>query len=73
MTDGTPKPQPMGKEQISALTEADSVQKDAARWHWLAEYLVGPRTDLDDGIVASETIDELRKLVDDAIKQGKKQ
>ena len=47
--------------------------EDAARWHWIAEYLVGPRTDLDDEIVASETIDELRKLVDDAIKQGEKQ
>ena len=54
---------------------ADSVQEDAARWHWIAEYLVGPRTDLDDEIVASETINELRKLVDDdlaARKQGEK-
>ena len=52
---------------------ADSVQEDAACWHGLAEYLVGTRTDLDDEIVASETINELRKLVDDdlaARKQG---
>ena len=49
---------------------ADSVQEDAALWHWLAEYLVGPRTDLDDEIVASETVNDLRKLVEAAIKQG---
>ena len=43
---------------------ADSVQEDAARWHWMAEYIVGTRTDLDDEIIASATVDELRKLVD---------
>ena len=48
---------------------ADSVQEDAARWHWLAEYLVGTRTDLDDEIVASKTVNDLRKLVEAAIKQ----
>lgn len=47
-------------------SSATSVQEDAARWHWIAEYLVGPRTDLDDEIVASETINDLRKLVDAA-------
>ena len=55
---------------------ADSVQRDAARWHWMAEYIVGTRTDLDDGIVASETVNDLRKLVDAdraARKQGEKQ
>lgn len=52
---------------------ADSVQEDAALWHWLAEYLVGTRTDLDDEIVASETVNDLRKLVESAIKQGAKQ
>ena len=49
---------------------ADSVQEDAACWQWLAEYLVGTRTDLDDEIVASETVNDLRKLVKAAIKQG---
>ena len=44
--------------------------EDAALWHWLAEYLVGTRTDLDDEIVASETVNDLRKLVKAAIKQG---
>ena len=53
--------------------QADSVQEDAALWHWLAEYLVGTRTDLDDEIVASETVNDLRKLVKAAIKQGEKQ
>ena len=43
---------------------SDDVVKDAARWHWLAEYLVGTRTDLDDDLIASATVDELRKLVD---------
>ena len=52
---------------------ADSVQEDAALWHWLAEYLVGTRTDLDDEIVASETVNDLRKLVEAARKQGEKQ
>ena len=49
---------------------ADSVLGDAACWHWIAEYLVGTRTDLDDEIVASETVNDLRKLVDAARKQG---
>ena len=50
--------------------QIDSVQEDAACWRWLAEYLVGTRTDLDDEIVASETVNDLRKLVKAAIKQG---
>ena len=58
-----PTPQP-------TQAQADSVQEDAALWHWLAEYLVGTRTDLDDEIVASETVNDLRKLVEAAIKQG---
>lgn len=55
-----------------AQAQADSVLEDAALWHWLAEYLVGTRTDLDDEIVASETVNDLRKLVKAAIKQGEK-
>lgn len=66
-----------GRVHIKALpaarATADSVQEDAALWHWLAEYLVGTRTDLDDEIVASETVNDLRKLVKAAIKQGEKQ
>ena len=54
----------------ATAAQADSVQEDAALWHWLAEYLVGTRTDLDDEIVASETVNDLRKLVKAAIKQG---
>ena len=61
-----------GVASVSAQA-ADSVQEDAALWHWLAEYLVGTRTDLDDEIVASETVNDLRKLVEAAIKQGEKQ
>lgn len=51
---------------------SDDVVKDAARWHWLAEYLVGTRTYLDDEIMASKTVNDLRKLVEAAIKQGGK-
>ena len=53
--------------------QADNVLEDAARWHWMAEYIVGTRTDLDDELIASATVDELRKLVDTdlaARKQG---
>ena len=60
---------------VASLTAqaADSVQEDAALWRWLAEYLVGPRTDLDDEIVACETVNDLRKLVKAARKQGASQ
>ena len=40
------------------------VLEDAARWHWMAEYIIGTRTDLDDELIACPTVDELRKLVD---------
>jgi len=48
---------------LKKAAPADSVQEDAALWHWLAEYLVGTRTDLDDEIVACETVNDLKKLV----------
>lgn len=48
-------------DQVKA---ADSVLEDAARWHWMAEYIVGTRTELDDDLIASATVDDLRKLVD---------
>ena len=60
-------------EDLRSMLEAapqQEAQEDAALWHWLAEYLVGTRTDLDDEIVASETVNDLRKLVEAAIKQG---
>ena len=63
----------LAEQPAPAGAQADSVQEDAALWHWLAEYLVGTRTDLDDEIVASETVNDLRKLVKAAIKQGEKQ
>ena len=50
--------------------EAESVLEDAARWQWLADYLIGERTDLDEGIVACATIDALRQFADAARKQG---
>ena len=60
----------IAKAAQPAPAQADSVQEDAALWQWLAEYLVGTRTDLDDEIVASETVNDLRKLVEAARKQG---
>ena len=57
-------------EAETAPQPSPAAQEDAACWHWLAEYLVGTRTDLDDEIVASETVNDLRKLVEAAIKQG---
>ena len=44
--------------------------EDAANWKWLAAYLVGPRTDRDDEIVASESVNALRKLVSAARAQA---
>ena len=70
---GSPELQAMIIARCVEKDQADSVQEDAALWHWLAEYLVGPRTDLDDEIVASETVNDLRKLVKAASKQGEKQ
>ena len=58
---------PIGTQLYTAPQPSPTAQgdaEDAARWHWIAEYLVGPRTDLDDEIVESETVNELRKLVD---------
>ena len=67
---GSPELQAMIIARCVEKDQVDSVQEDAALWHWLAEYLVGTRTDLDDEIVASETVNDLRKLVKAAIKQG---
>ena len=67
---GSPELQAMIIARCVEKDQADSVQEDAACWHWLAEYLVGTRTDLDDELVACETVDDMRKLVKAAIKQG---
>ena len=61
----TATPQPTQPAQA-----AESVLEDAARWQWLADYLIGERTDLDEGIVACATIDALRQFADAARKQG---
>lgn len=55
---------------VAAHAPTDSVLEDAARWQWLADYLTGERTDLDEGIVACATIDALRQFADAARKQG---
>ena len=61
---GSPELQAMIIARCVEKDQAESVLEDAARWHWMAEYIVGTRTDLDDEIIASATVDELRKLVD---------
>ena len=68
----TPPAEQQAAPKAAPAPLSDDVAKDAALWHWLAEYLVGTRTDLDDEIVASKTVNELRKLVEAAIKQGGK-
>ena len=55
---------------LAARAPAESVLEDAARWQWLADYLIGERTDLDEGIVACTTVDALRQFADAARKQG---
>ena len=57
---GSPELQAMIIARCVEKDQADSVQEDAALWHWLAECLVGTRTDLDDKIVASETVNDLK-------------
>ena len=72
---GSPELQAMIIARCVEKDQADSMLEDAARWHWMAEYIVGTRTDLDDEIIASATVDELRKLVDADLatrKQGEK-
>lgn len=59
-----------GYSDRAARAPAESVLEDAARWQWLADYLIGERTDLDEGIVACATIDALRQFADAARKQG---
>ena len=37
---------------------------DALRYRWLVRYLIGPRTDLDDAIVAAKTKEEHDAILD---------
>ena len=59
-----------GYTPIPPAQAADSVLEDAARYRWLADYLVGDLTDLDDEIVACKSVYDLSKVVDAARKQG---
>ena len=52
-------PQPAAQAQEDA--------KDAARWRWIANYLIGDDCDMDDGIVACKTVSQLAVLADIAI------
>ena len=55
-----------GWQARAARSPADSVLGDAARYRWLADYLVGDLTDLDDEIVACKSVYDLSKVVDAA-------
>ena len=46
-----------------------AVQQDAERWQFLAEYLVGTRTDLDDEIVGCDSVQKMAEVLD-AARQG---
>ena len=65
---------PPGRVEMLAATPPaqaeDSVLEDAARYQWLADYLIGDRTDLDDTIVACVSEKELSEVIDAAHKQG---
>lgn len=44
--------------------EASANASDAVLYRWLVQYLIGPRTDLDDAIVAAKTKDEYDAILD---------
>ena len=50
----------------AAPMPADDVVKDAERYRWLANYLVGPETNHDDAIVSSNTKAEIDTIIDAA-------
>ena len=43
-----------------------AAQEDAERWQFLAEYLVGTRTDLDDEIVGCDSVQKMARVLDAA-------
>ena len=61
------------KQDLEAMLTAEPAPQvqadaaDAARWHWLAEYLIGPRTDLDDEIISCGSVAELGNVIDTAL------
>lgn len=56
-------PQPAAQ---AAAVDA-TVQEDAERWQFFAEYLVGTRMDLDDEIVGCDSVQKMAKVLDAAI------
>lgn len=54
--------------EVEELTrQRDEAMKDSENYNKLCEYLIGPRTDLDDLIIAAKTKDE----ISEAIKENK--
>lgn len=54
----------LSDEEIEAENEV--LRKDAERYRWLANYLVGPETNHDDAIVSSNTKAEIDEAIDAA-------
>ena len=52
---------------VQAAPVDATVQEDAERWQFLAEYLVGPRTDLDDEIVGCDSVQKMARVLDATI------
>ena len=55
-------------EIVRTFSTSDS--EDAARWRFIADYLVGSRTEFDDAIVACINVNDLCTVIDTARKQG---
>ena len=61
------------KQDLEAMLTAEPAPQvqadaaDAARWHWLAEYLIGPRADLDNEIISCGSVAELGNVIDTAL------
>ena len=51
-------------QPLNYRTQAQEDAKDASRWRWIANYLIGNDTSKDDDIVACKTVSQLAVLAD---------
>lgn len=70
-----PQPDPFARAPADSVTapasganwqDISTAPKDAARYRWLADYLIGDRTDLDDEIIACSSKQELDAVINAA-------
>lgn len=52
---------------LQLLDYIETLEKDAARYRWLSEYFVSDRADLDDALVACESMVALNIMIDAAL------